>query len=200
MFRILLFVSLIYSVVFAEVDASLEIVKKANSVPKILVSVATDTAEVETLNKIKKGLIDDFNISGHFEVVNIASQTSYNNIPDVLALSNQGVSLFLNLSAKKEANGDYTLMTKLYNVGARAVMLEKNFSTTQEDRFIFLAHKAAISINDFLKGPSISWMEKFVVFSTYTGAGKADIMIGDYTLTYKKTVVFWWFKYFPKMG
>ena len=31
MFRILLFVSLIYSVVFAEVDASLEIVKKANS-------------------------------------------------------------------------------------------------------------------------------------------------------------------------
>lgn len=198
MFRILLFVSLIYSVVFAEVDASLEIVKKANSVPKILVSVATDTAEVETLNKIKKGLIDDFNISGHFEVVNIASQTSYNNIPDVLALSNQGVSLFLNLSAKKEANGDYTLMTKLYNVGARAVMLEKNFSTTQEDRFIFLAHKAAISINDFLKGPSISWMEKFVVFSTYTGAGKADIMIGDYTLTYKKTVVSGGLNIFPK--
>ena len=62
MFRILLFVSLIYSVVFAEVDASLEIVKKANSVPKILVSVATDTAEVETLNKIKKGFIDDFEI------------------------------------------------------------------------------------------------------------------------------------------
>ena len=36
----------------------------------------------------------------------------------------------------------YTLMTKLYDVNARALVLEKNFTTTQEERFIFLAHKS----------------------------------------------------------
>ncbi len=198
MVRLFLLISMVFSCVFAEVDASLEILKKANSLPKILVSVATDTSEVETLNKIKKGLIDDLGVSGHFEVATITSNSAYDSIPDILTLSNQGVSLYLNLSAKKEASGDYTLMTKLYNVGGRALMLEKNFTTTQEDRYIFLAHKATISINDFLKAPSISWMEKFVVFSTYSTPGNADIMIGDYTLTYKKSVVTGGLNIFPK--
>ncbi|CAM3401605.1 Tol-Pal system protein TolB [Arcobacter aquimarinus] len=198
MFKIFLLISLLFSTVFAEVDANLEIVKKANALPKILVSVANDTAEVETLNKIKKGIVDDFEVSGHFDMATITSQAPYDSIPDILTLSNQGVNLFLNLSAKKESNGNYTLMTKLYDVNARALVLEKNFTTTQEERFIFLAHKAAISINDFFKAPSIAWMEKFVVFSTYKGPGKADIMIGDYTLTYKKTVVTGGLNIFPK--
>ena len=101
MYKILLLLSLVISSVFAEVDASLEILKKANSLPKILVSVATDTSEVETLNKIKKGLIDDLGVSGHFEVATITSNSAYDSIPDILTLSNQGVSLYLNLSAKK---------------------------------------------------------------------------------------------------
>jgi len=198
MFKIFLLISLIFSSVFAEVDANLEIIKKANSVPKVLVSVATDAMEVETLNKIKKSLSDDLNVSGHFEIASVNSQTAYDSLPDILALSNQGVGLYLNLSAKKEASGDYTLMTKLYDINARALILEKNFTTSQEDRYVFLAHKAAISINDFFKAPSIAWMDKFVVFSTYRGAGKADIMIGDYTLTYKKTVVTGGLNIFPK--
>lgn len=198
MFRIFLLISLIFSSVFAEVDANLEIVKKANALPKILVSVATNASEIETLNRIKKAIIDDLGVSGHFDVATINSQAPYDNIPDVLTLSNQGVNLFLNLSARKESSGDYTLMTKLYDINARALILEKNFTTTQEDRYVFLAHKAAISLNDFFKAPSIAWMEKFVVFSTYKGAGKADIMIGDYTLTYKKTVVSGGLNIFPK--
>jgi TolB protein len=198
MYKILLLISLVFSSVFAQVDANLEIVKKASSLPKILVSVSTDTGEIETLNKIKKSIADDLSVSGHFEVVNVNSQTAYGSMPDLISLSNQGVDLYLNLSAAKESNGSYTLMSKLFDMNSKVLILEKNFTTTQEDRFVFLAHKAAISINDFFKAPSISWMEKFVVFSTYTGSGKADIMIGDYTLTYKRTVVSGGLNIFPK--
>ena len=197
MYKILLLLSLVFSSVFAQVDANLEVVKKTNALPKILVSVATDTAEIETLNKIKKSLADDLSVSGHFEVVSVNSVTSYENMPDIIGLSNQGVNLYLNLSAKKEADS-YTLMTKLYDINSRTLLLEKNFATTQEDRYVFLAHKAAISTNSFFKAPSIDWMEKFVVFSTYTSSGAADIMIGDYTLTYKKTVVTGGLNIFPK--
>ena len=38
------------------------------------------------------------------------------------------------------------LLYSSYNVGARALMLEKTLLLHKEDRFIFLAHKAAISI------------------------------------------------------
>ena len=199
MYKILLLLSLVFSSVFAQVDANLEVVKKTNALPKILVSVATDTAEIETLNKIKKSLADDLSVSGHFEVVSVNSVTSYENMPDIIGLSNQGVNLYLNLSAKKEADS-YTLMTKLYDINSRTLLLEKNFATTQEDRYVFLAHKAAISTNSFFKAPSIDWMEKFVVFSTYTSSGAADIMIGDYTLTYKKTVVTGGLNIFPKIS
>ncbi len=198
MYKILLLISLIFSSVFAEVDASLEIVKKVNALPKILVSVSTNSSEIETLNKIRKGLSEDLSVSGHFDVSTVTSQTSYENLPDIIGLSNQGIDLFLNLSARKESSGDYTLMTKLYDINSRTLILEKNFSTSQEDRYIFLAHKAAISVNSFFKAPSIDWMERFVVFSTYTGSGKSDIMIGDYTLTYKKTVVSGGLNIFPK--
>ena len=197
MYKILLLLSLVFCSVFAQVDANLEVVKKTNALPKILVSVATDTAEIETLNKIKKSLADDLSVSGHFEVVSVNSVTSYENMPDIIGLSNQGINLYLNLSAKKEADS-YTLMTKLYDINSRTLILEKNFATTQEDRYVFLAHKAAISTNAFFKAPSIDWMEKFVVFSTYTTSGAADIMIGDYTLTYKKTVVSGGLNIFPK--
>jgi len=198
MFKIFLLISLIFSSVFAEVDANLEIIKKANALPKILVSVSSNALEIETLSKIKNSLAKDLEVSGHFELATINSQARYEDIPDILGLSNQGVSLFLNLSAKKEASGEYTLMAKLYDINSRAVILEKNFTTSQEDRYVFLAHKAAISINDFFKAPSIEWMDKFVVFSVYKSSGNADIMIGDYTLTYKKTVVSGGLNIFPK--
>jgi TolB protein len=197
MYKILLLLSLLISSVFAEVDANLEVVKKTNASPKILVSVASDSLEMDTLNRIKKSLADDLSVSGNFDVATINSTSTYDGMPDIISLSNQGINLYVNLSAKKEA-GSYTLMAKLYDINGRILLLEKNFATTQEDRFVFLAHKAAISINAFFKAPPIDWMEKFVVFSTYTTSGSADIMIGDYTLTYKKTVVTGGLNIFPK--
>ena len=165
--KIFLLIAIFISSVFAEVDGHLDIVKKGMVLPKVGVSIASDSLEKETLSKIKKALIDDFNVSGHFEVANVSSVSAYDSLPDILGLSNQGVNLFVNLSAKKDGNGNYTLMTKLYDINSRALVLEKNYTTSLEERFVFLAHKAAISINDHFKAPSISWMDRFVVFSVY---------------------------------
>jgi len=112
--KIFLLIAIFISSVFAEVDGHLDIVKKGMVLPKVGVSIASDSLEKETLSKIKKALIDDFNVSGHFEVANVSSVSAYDSLPDILGLSNQGVNLFVNLSAKKDGNGNYTLMTKLY--------------------------------------------------------------------------------------
>jgi len=198
MLRIFLVMSLMLCSLFAQIDGHLDIVIKGKTLPKTVVSIAPDSLEMDILSQISKALVDDFIVSGHFEVSSITSLTAYNSTPDILSLSNQGVNLYVNLSAKKEANGSYTLMTKLYDINAKALVLEKNYTTSLEDRFVFLAHRSAISINDYFKAPSIAWMEKFVVFSVYDGPNKADIMIGDYTLTYKKRVVTGGLNIFPK--
>jgi TolB protein len=89
-------------------------------------------------------------------------------------------------------------MTKLYDINSRALILEKNFATTQEDRYVFLAHKAAISTNAFFKAPPVLIGWKNLWFFNIYSSGSADIMIGDYTLTYKKTVVTGGLNIFPK--
>jgi len=196
--KILLITIFLISSVFAAVDAKLEIVKKANTLPKILISVASDTTEISTLSKIKDLLSKDLEISGHFEVLNIQHNKNYTELPDLNILTNENVDLYLNLSAVKNGTGGYSLLTKLYDINAQALILEKSFTTSRENRYPFLAHRTAISINDHFKAPSINWMDKFVLYSVYKGAGKADIMIGDYTLTYKKQIVSGGLNIFPK--
>lgn len=196
--RILLFLLFSCISLFARVDANLEIVKKANSLPKILVSISLDSPETNTLNKLKKTLINDFLVSGHFEVAYNTSRVNYDDTPDLRFLSNNEVDLYLNLKALKNIDGSYILFTKLYDVNAHSNILEKSYSTLKEERYPFLAHRTAISVNDYFKAPSIKWMDKFVVLSTYKGSKKADIMIGDYTLAYKKTIVSGGLNIFPK--
>ncbi len=199
MFRFLIIISIFTSFLFAEVDAKLEIVKKANTLPKVVVSVATNSAETLTLAKIKNILEKDLTVSGHFEVIkNVDSQINYEDIPDVLTLSNEGIDLYINLHAKTDASGEYTLNTKLFDLNAKSMVQEKYFKTSQSNRYPFLAHRTAISVNDFFQAPSIEWMDKFVVLSSYVGPGQANIMIADYTLSYKKTIVTGGLNIFPK--
>lgn len=198
MLRIVLIISLFFGSLFANVDGHIDIVKRANSIPKIAISMASDASTDFTLSRLKKSLEDDLNVSGHFELTPSTQNIAFDAQPDIIAMSNAGIGIFVNLASQKETNGGYTLKVKLYDINARELVMEKNFTTSQIDRTVFLAHKAAIAINDHFKAPSIAWMEKFVVFSVYKGAGKSDIMIGDYTLTYKKTVVSGGLNIFPK--
>lgn len=200
MLRILLFISFFICSVFAQVDAKLEIVKKTGGVlPRVAIGIASNTSEIDTLSKVKKALAQDLLVSGHFEVVESqVGSVSYESSPDLITLANQGIDLFINLTANGGAGSSYTLLAKFYDVNAKALFLEKNFTTSQEARYPFLAHNTAIAINDYFKAPSIAWMNRFVIMSVYRGSGKADIVIGDYTLQYKKTIISGGLNIFPK--
>lgn len=198
MIKYIFFIVFFITSSFAQVDANLEIVKKANTLPKILISIANNSSEIATLNKIKNSLEKDLEISGHFELVKGDTSLSYEQIPDILSLSNKGIDLFLNISAQKDSSGKYTLYSKLFDINSQAMILEKSFTTLKENRYPFLAHRSAISINDYFKAPSIAWMDKFVVLSVYKKSGEADIVIGDYTLKFKKTIISGGLNIFPK--
>ena len=182
----------------AKIDANLEIVKKANTIPNVLVSVANDSTEINTLNKLKYILNEDLKVSGHFQSVSTNHLASFDSNPNFTVLNNNKVDLYVNLTASKQNNGSYSVSMKLYDVNAQLNVLQKTFTTTKQERFPFLAHRIAITINDFFNAPSINWMDKFVIMSVYKGSQKADIVIADYTLTFRKTLVTGGLNIFPK--
>ncbi len=186
-----------FNVLFA-VDAKLEIVKKANSLPKIAVSIALDNKDLNFVSNVKGIIENDLKVSGHFEVISTNILSSFNDRPNLITLKNQEIDLYLNIESQVSSFGEFIINTKLYDINSKSLVLNKTFSTKYKNRYPFLGHRIAISINDYLKAPSIEWMDKFVIFSVYKDSRKADIIIADYTLTFQQKIVSGGLNIFPK--
>lgn len=195
--KIIVLFLLVVNVLFA-VDAKLEIVKKATSLPKIAISVSPKAMNLPLTKKVRNMVAKDFEVSGHFNVDDKTYNTDFNSSPDMIRLSNAGIDLFLNIDSNVSGFGGYSVLVKLYDLNAKRLIYNKTFTTSNEARYPFLAHRIAISVNKHLKAPSIDWMDKFVIFSQYKSAKKADIIIADYTLTFQKTVIRGGLNIFPK--
>ncbi|AXH10304.1 translocation protein TolB [Malaciobacter halophilus] len=186
-----------FNLVFA-VDAKLEIVKKSKNLPKIVVSISKNNKDIDFLTKVKKVIEKDLKVSGHFNVIKTSVSTQFSQTPDLYRLQKEGVDLYLNLDSQISGFGGFILNTKLFDINSKTLVLNKTFSTKYEKRYPFLSHRVAISVNDYLKAPSIKWMDKFVIFSVYKDSKKADIYIGDYTLSFQKRIVSGGLNIFPK--
>ncbi|RXJ86563.1 Tol-Pal system protein TolB [Arcobacter sp. CECT 8985] len=186
-----------FNLAFA-VDAKLEIIKKSTNLPKIVVAIAKNSKNINFLKKVKKVIENDLKVSGHFTVEPTYVSTDFNTKPDLYILKKNNIDLYLNLSSKITGFGGVTVNTELYDINSTQLVNKKSFSTKYEKRYPFLSHRISISINKYLKAPSIKWMDKFVIFSVYEASRKADIYIGDYTLTFKKRIVNGGLNIFPK--
>jgi TolB protein len=196
MIKKLLILGLFIQSLFA-IDATMEIVKKATNLPIIAISVSLESSNSKIANKIRKMIIQDLAVSGHFNVSDVTILSSNNTMPDFTILKEANVDLFLLIDTNNDL-GKLNLNYKLYDLNANSMVLNKQISTNKSNRYPFLAHKASIGINDYFEAPSIKWMEKFVIFSRYTSAKKSEIVIADYTLTYQKVVIKGGLNLFPK--
>ncbi len=179
-------------------DAELDIVKKSTNLPKISIGVAPNGMDIALSKKVKTMIEKDLNVSGHFEVINSSEAVDFAKKPNMLDLSNRGVDLFLNINSQVSSFDGFSIEAKLFDVNSKETLFSKVFSTKKDERYPFIAHRVAISINKQLNAPSIDWMDKFVIFSQYKAARKADIMIADYTLTFQKKIIKGGLNIFPK--
>ncbi len=196
--RKIIFILMFSFVSLFAVDAKLEIVKKARNLPSIVISSASTNNNSIIVNKIAKMIKKDLEVSGHFNVLDFKLKTNFEKQPDMLVLGNNSVDLYLNLDLVQSAFGGLSLKLKLYDVNKRLVVINKTLSSNDFKRYPFIAHRVSILINKYLNAPSISWMDKFVIFSIYKSAKQAEIVIADYTLTYQKTIVKGGLNIFPK--
>ncbi len=189
---------LIFSISVFAADAELDIVKNSTNLPKVEIGVSPNTMKKTLTTKIKKMIEKDLEVSGHFDVLKSNESVDYNSMPNVLTLSNRGTDLFLNINTQVSGFGGISVMVKLFDINTRQLVFNRSFTTSLEDRYPFLAHRISIAVNKHLKAPSIEWMDKFVLFSQYKEARKADIIIADYTLTFQKPVIRGGLNIFPK--
>ena len=185
-----------FVVAYLQADATMEIIKNIEKTPSIVVANASDSSIDSALNrKFLKLLVGDLKVSANFKVQENYIDKSYTS-SDVYAQDN--MDLWVKCQLSKAPSGKLSAKMKLLNAKNGSIVLEKSYTISKTNRYPFLAHNIAIDINDKFGGPSISWMNKYIVFSKYTSAGKSSIMVSDYTPTYSKRVVKNGLNIFPK--
>ncbi len=179
-------------------DATVEIVKKIDVLPKIAIQDASpNNIDAEFRKSFFKLLAGDLRVSSHFRVEDDYLRSSYEGGPIENFLSDKKVDLILRFSLDQNLN-NAAANVKLINARTGVTSFEKAYSLPDKKRYPFLAHKISVDINDQIGAPSISWMEQSVVFAKYTEAKKSEIVIADYTLSYQKTMVTGGLNIFPK--
>jgi len=179
-------------------DATVEIVKKLDTLPKIAVQDASDNGEdIYLRKKFYKLLVGDLRVSAHFRPLDKYLTSSYDGGVGENFLSKDSVDLILRFKLVTVGNS-LIANVKLINASSGEVRNETKYKMQKIKRFPFLAHRIIVSTNDLIGAPSIKWMEQFVLFAKYTGKRESEVIVSDYTLSFQKTIVKGGLNIFPK--
>ena len=179
-------------------DATVEIVKKMDSLPKIAIQDASDdTIDPKLRYKFFKLFAGDFRVSSHFRVVDEYLKSSFEGGAKENFLSDKNVDLILRYKIELDDKGIKTRV-KLINARSGETRTEGNYRLSNKKRYPFLVHRIVINTNDEIGAPPINWMEQFIIFAKYTGRRESEIVISDYTLSFQKTIVKGGLNVFPK--
>jgi len=175
-------------------DATIEVVKKAETLPSIAVEDASISFDDTFKMKFFKALVADLNVLSLFNVDRHYLRTHYNDT-DVL-VENKDKNYVLRYRLSQEDDASLIVAMKLIQ-NSKAVF-SKNYKIANKDIYMFIAHAMAYDVNAFFDAPSVEWMKKKVVFSRIVAPKKSEIVVADYTLEYQHTVIKGGYNIFPK--
>ena len=183
----------LFSVQLFAVDASLKIEKDVESRARISIIDASGTVAA-TGDKFFATLLSDLKISGHFLPENTRHRGRFGSDTLPPALKSREYVLKYRLSQA----GGLKAAIKLYRGSDATLLVTRDYQIGSAAKFPFLAHKIISDINRVLNYPSVNWLNRYVVFSRYTGAKRSIIILADYTMQYQKAVIRGGLNLFPK--
>ncbi len=180
-------------------DSTIQIVKNLEKHPRLVVADAGNLGvKDKTKRKLLKLLIGDLKVSAYFNVDESYVKMDYMNNDGMATLANSGVEIIAKIKVEKEQTGKLLASVKLINAKNGDLLYEKFYSISKSNRYPFLAHNIAIDVNNYFGAPSISWMKNYIIFARYTSSGESEILVADYTLTFKKKIISGGLNVFPK--
>lgn len=181
---------LLLSVNLFAVDATLKIEKDVEQRSRIAL---VDGSAVPN-DKIFKILLSDLKISGHFLADTTQHKGDITSNFIAPALKSKEYVLKYALTQKRGTK----LLIRLLKASDGTQVFKKSYAIPTTSKMPFLAHKAISDINNVLKYPDISWINRYVVFSRYTTPRHSEILLADYTFNYQKVIIRGGLNLFPK--
>ncbi len=175
-------------------DATIEVIKKVESLPSISVEDASISYGDTFRLKFFKSIVADLNVISIFNVDRHHRKTHFNET-NVL-VENKDMNYVLRYKMHEDDNGALNLELKLLKENEE--VFSKHYKISRKKIYMFVSHAMAYDINEFMGEPSVAWMKRKVVFSRIVKPKKSEIVISDYTLTYQHTIVSGGFNVFPK--
>jgi TolB protein len=175
-------------------DATIEVVKKVNSLPSVAVEDSSISYDDTFRLKFFKSLVADLNVISLFNVDRHYRTTHFNDTSVVA--ENKGMNYVLRYKLFEDDSGALNIETKLISDDKNVLI--KNYKIKSKKVYMFLSHAIAYDINEFMGAPSVAWMKRKVIFSRVVSPRKSEIVIADYTLSYQHAIVKGGFNVFPK--
>ncbi len=172
------------------VDATLKIEKDVEQRARIAIVDGSS----EQSSKVFNILLSDLKISGHFlpDSTHHIGDVSSNYILPAL----KGQEYVLKYTMEQQTGSK--LFVRLLKASDGTQIFKKSYAIPKKAKMPFLIHKAISDINNVLRYPSISWINRYVAYAVYTTPGRSEIRLADYTFTYKKTIIKGGLNLFPK--
>lgn len=182
--------SILYSTAIFAVDATLKIEKDVEQRARIAVVDGSATQDKRVFNI----LLSDLKISGHFlaDKTHHKGEITSNFISPSLKSSEYVLKYTLTQSSGSK------LLVRLFRANDGTQIFKKSYAIPGKSKVPFLIHKAVSDINNVLQYPDISWINRYIVYATYTTPGRSEIKLADYTFNYRKTIVKGGLNLFPK--
>jgi len=191
--KILFSILLLFSLSFAS-DATIEVIKKVDSLPSIAVEDASIGYDENFKMKFFKILVADLNV---LSILNVDRYYRTNNFDaSNVLVENKDFNYVVRYKLfQGDGNSLNLQMTLLKN---NEQVLGKNYKVSSDKIHVFVAHAMAYDINEYMGESSVAWMKKKVIFARNIAPKKTEIIISDYTLAYTHTIVSGGFNIFPK--
>jgi len=175
-------------------DATIEVVKKADSLP----SLAVEDASVSYDNTFKlrffKALVADLNVISLF---NVDRHHRFADFDDTNVLvANKDMNYVLRYKLSEDDNKALNIEMTLFH--QNEVVFSKRYRVNNKNIYMFISHAIAYDINEFMGEPSVGWMKRKVIFSRIVAPKKSEIIIADYTLSYQHVIISGGLNIFPK--
>lgn len=184
---------MLFSLSFAS-DATIEVIKKVESLPSLAVEDSSISYNDTFRLKFFKSLVADLNVLSLFNVDRHYRKTHFNDTNVVL--ENKDMNYVLRYKMFEDDNAALNVEFKLlYN---NEIVMSKNYKISRKKVYMFIAHSIAFDVNKYMGAPSVEWMKRKVIFSRIVEPKKSEIIISDYTLSYQHVVVNGGFNVFPK--
>lgn len=191
--KIIISILLVIASLFAN-DATIDVVKKADSLPSIAVEDSSVSYDQTFKSKFFKALVADLNVLSIFNVDRNHRTVGYD--AGSVLVENKDMNYVLRYKLSEDNSRALNVEIKI--ISKDDVVLTKNYKVKTSDIYMFVAHTIAFDINEFMGEASVEWMKRKVIFSKMIDSQKSELVVSDYTLTYQYVVVKGGFNVFPK--